>query len=140
FPKVGITVSDATITLRVTAAGPDEATCLAAMGPTLAIIRSQLGSLVFGEEDDELQHVVARLLAERGQTLALAEWATEGRIAEWLTQAGASQVVGSNVIAGAEQLAALVGPEDLAAGHTARASATAVAMATRVRERYGATL
>jgi nicotinamide-nucleotide amidase len=83
-PVVGITVSDATITLRITAAGDDEASCLTAMEPTVATIREKLGSLVFGEGDEELEHVVAAMLTERGQTLAVAEWATGGLVEDWL--------------------------------------------------------
>jgi nicotinamide-nucleotide amidase len=83
-PKVGITVSDATITLRITATGIDEKTCLNAMAPTIAVIRESLGELVFGEEDEELENVITRLLIERGQTLAVAEWATSGTISGWL--------------------------------------------------------
>lgn len=84
-PRVGITVSDATITLRITAAAASEGECLAAMEPTILTIREALGKLVFGEEEEELEHVVARLLVERGQTLAVAEWATDGLITQWLS-------------------------------------------------------
>lgn len=85
-PSVGITVSKATITLRITAEGATPAECLAAMEPTEAIIHECLGKLVFGEEDDELQHVVARLLAGKGQTVATAEWGTGGLVAHWLSE------------------------------------------------------
>jgi nicotinamide-nucleotide amidase len=84
-PRVGITVSDATITLRITAAAADEAACLAAMEPTVKTIYESLGDLVFGEEDEELQHAVLRLLKQRNLTLAVDEWATEGLIGQWLT-------------------------------------------------------
>ncbi|MEM8864392.1 MAG: CinA family nicotinamide mononucleotide deamidase-related protein [Planctomycetota bacterium] len=83
-PRVGITVSGATITLRVTAAGPDEAAAFAAMEPTLATIREKLGILVFGAEDDELQDAVSRLLVERQQSVATAESWTGGLLAQWL--------------------------------------------------------
>ncbi len=86
-PSVGITVSDATITLRITAAGEDDAACQALMEPTAALIRDSLGTLVFGEGDDELEHVVARLLREQGRTLAVAEWATGGLVEDWLQAA-----------------------------------------------------
>src|SRR5262245_61807010 len=66
-PLVGITVHGATITLRITASGPSEAECLKSMEPTEAEIRQILGVLVFGEEDDELEHAVVRLLNERGR-------------------------------------------------------------------------
>ncbi len=61
-PLVGITVHGATITLRITASGPDEAACQAAMQPTADEIYKLLGVLVYGEEDDELEHAVVRLV------------------------------------------------------------------------------
>ncbi len=86
-PQVGITVSGATITLRIASAGENPAVCDAAMEPTVATIYSCLGDLIFGEEDDELEDAIMRLLAERRQTLALAEWGTGGLIADWLSEA-----------------------------------------------------
>jgi nicotinamide-nucleotide amidase len=83
-PIVGITVSDATITLRITAAGQDEAACRRLIEPTAATIRECLSTLVFGEGDDELEHVVSRFLREQGKTLAVAEWATGGLVEDWL--------------------------------------------------------
>ncbi|RIK72208.1 MAG: damage-inducible protein CinA [Planctomycetota bacterium] len=83
-PLVGITVSDATITLRITASGPDDASCMAAIEPTAREIYATIGSIAFGEEDDELQDVVARLLRQSGKTIAVAEWATGGLLAHWL--------------------------------------------------------
>jgi len=86
YPLVGITVSQATITLRVTAEGETAAAARAAMQPTIDTIHQCLGDLIFGYEDDELQHVVVRLLRERKQTLAVSEWATAGLISHWLAE------------------------------------------------------
>ncbi len=86
-PRVGITVHQATITLRISAEGPSEADCLAAMRPTIETIEQCLGTLVFGAEDDELEHAVVRLLRDRGATLATAEWGTAGLLARWLSEA-----------------------------------------------------
>jgi nicotinamide-nucleotide amidase len=83
-PTVGITASKATITLRIAADGVSEEECLAAIAPVEATIRQSLGTLVFGEGDDELQHVVVRLLRDRGKTLATAECGTAGLVAAWL--------------------------------------------------------
>jgi nicotinamide-nucleotide amidase len=77
-PQVGITVHAATITLRITAGGASEAECEELMRPTVETIRSALGTLVFGEEEDELPDVVTRLLAARGERLATIDAGTGG--------------------------------------------------------------
>jgi nicotinamide-nucleotide amidase len=130
-PRVGITVSDATITLRITASGADESACLAAMEPTVATIHQSLDTLVFGEEDDELEHAVARLLAERDQTVAVAEWATEGLVTEWLSTAtaGALPLGGGRTITSSEQFESLNLPADAQPHDSATATALAEAIA-----------
>lgn len=85
-PAVGITVSGGTISLRITAAGATAEACLQAMEPTVAVIRQCLGELIFGEDEDELQHAVVRLLRQAGQTLATFECGTAGRIARWMSE------------------------------------------------------
>jgi nicotinamide-nucleotide amidase len=45
--------------------------------------------LVFGEEDDELEHAVLRLLERRQQRLVVGEWGTAGLIGGWLSTADA---------------------------------------------------
>jgi nicotinamide-nucleotide amidase len=86
-PSVGITVSGATITLRITASGSDEHECLALMQPTIGQIYDSLGALVFGEEEDELEHAVVRLLRERRMTVSVVEWSTGGLVSGWLAAA-----------------------------------------------------
>jgi nicotinamide-nucleotide amidase len=88
IPRVGITASRATITLRIVAEGESEAECRTQIEPTIAEIHRQLGTLVYGEGDDELQDVVIRQLRAIGKTLASAEIATAGLIAQWLAKAG----------------------------------------------------
>jgi len=138
-PSVGITVSDATITLRITAAGADEAAALAAMEPALADINEALGTLVYGEEEDELEDVVARLLAERGQTVAVAEWATGGLVSQWLagTAAAPTILAAGVVLTSLPQLQHLLGTLDV--GQAAPdESAVATAAAEAVLRRGGA--
>ncbi len=137
-PLVGITVSGATITLRITASGPNETACLRAMEPTIAQIREILGVLVFGEEDDELEHAVLRLLDERNQSLAVAEWATDGLVSQWLAEASADieHFRGGILLRDAASLRALSGI-DIQPGESADPK-TAEAMARAVREKTGA--
>jgi nicotinamide-nucleotide amidase len=83
-PTVGITASQATITLRITAEGETEEAARAAMQPTIDVIQQCLGDVVFGVEEEELQHAVARLLQQWKQTLAVVEFGTAGLIQQWL--------------------------------------------------------
>jgi nicotinamide-nucleotide amidase len=83
-PCVGITVSKATITLRITAEGESIPLAREAMQPTIDVIHQCLGKLVFGYEDDEMQHAVLRVLRERQQTLAVVEFGTAGLVQHWL--------------------------------------------------------
>ncbi|MEX0938781.1 MAG: CinA family nicotinamide mononucleotide deamidase-related protein [Pirellulales bacterium] len=111
-PTVGITVSQATITLRITASGRTHDDCLTAMQPTIDTIRSCLGTLVFGEEDDELQHAVTRLLAARGETLSTVEWGTGGQLAHWLSDVPeAESVFRGGLVIGSDVTARDLGPE-----------------------------
>ena len=141
-PQVGITVSKATITLRISAEGENEAACLAAMEPTIATIRHCLGELVYGEEDDELNHVVIRQLAVLGESLATVEWGTRGLLAYWLGESSRETFVeescyrGGMMIHSMAALSMLMGEvasltvnEKFSAGFVER-------MATACRERF----
>jgi len=86
YPLVGITVSQATITLRVTAEGETVKAARAAMQPTIDTIHQCLGDLIYGYEEDELADAVLRLLREQKKTLIVDEWATAGLISKWLAE------------------------------------------------------
>jgi nicotinamide-nucleotide amidase len=137
-PLVGITVSGATITLRITASGPNDAAVTREMEPTVKQIYEQLGVLVFGEEDDELEHAVIRLLKKRHQSAAVAEWATDGLVGGWLAEASAvdNSLRGSVLVRDTTTLQALLGVE--ISPETAAAGTTAATMARAVREKTGA--
>lgn len=130
-PRVGITASDATITLRITATGKDQQACQTAMEPTVATIYESLGTLVFGEEDDELQHAVLRPLQQQGLTLSVAEWATAGLVTDWLqTASGDSGIFSSGIIiADRKEL------PDLPADTEDHSVQTAIVMAEIIRQR-----
>jgi nicotinamide-nucleotide amidase len=140
-PSVGITVSEATITLRITASGRTPEECFASMAATEAEIQECLGTLVFGYEDDELPDAVVRLLAERGETLAAAEWGTGGLMSQWLGEVPASEAVfraGLVVRDAAAFSAVLRLPTDVVEQHGATSGELATAMASAVRELSGA--
>jgi competence/damage-inducible protein CinA-like protein len=93
YPTVGITVHQATITLRITAAGETAEAARAAMQPTIETIHQCLGDLIFGYEEDELEDVVVRLLREQKKTLIVDEWATGGLISHWFAACECSDVL-----------------------------------------------
>jgi len=92
-PRVGITVHQATISLRITAQGKDAAQCLTQIEETVQQIHQQVGDLVFGEGEDELQDTVVQSLRERGETLSVVESSTSGLLANWLGMADPSREV-----------------------------------------------
>jgi len=138
-PLVGITVSGATITLRITASGPNAIACEQAMAPTIAQIRDVLGPLVFGEEDDELEHAVVRLLTEKRQSVAVAEWATDGLVCHWLAEAAEKNPCFESgiVIRNPDNLNSILGISTDAVDYAS--AETAAAMASAVRDKTNAT-
>jgi len=127
-PRVGITVSAATITLRITAEGESDEAARAATDSTVATIRECLGTLVFGEDDDELEDSVVRLLTAKDATLSTVEWGTDGLLAHWLGEASAAseRYVGGIVAASAAarecvmDACAVEGPIEMMIGEMAK--------------------
>ncbi len=142
-PSVGITVSKATITLRITSEGENEQVARSSMLPTIETIRQCLSSLVYGEEDDELQHVVIRMLQKRKLTLAVAECGTGGLISNWLSECDPSGEVFKfgTVVRSPGSGAGLLGlPGEVTAGDQPYSPDFAAAIAAHVRTRAGTDL
>ena len=86
-PLVGITASAATISLRVATRGANREDCLVKMRPTIEIIHERLGDLVYGENGEQLEHVVARKLIANQQTIGVFDWGLSGDVARRLAAA-----------------------------------------------------
>lgn len=128
----------AQVKVRITATGPDAGTLL---GAAEERARDLLGTAVYGADDDTLDRVVCRLLAERHQTVAVAESLTAGLLGAELTMmAGASAMFLGGVITYATALKErLLGvPGGLLAEQGAVHPEVAAAMAAGVRDRLGA--
>ena len=140
-PEVGITVSDATISLRILARAASAATAREIIEPVELVIRERLGELVLGVEDEDLQDAVARLLAERRKSLVTAESVTGGLIAERLVQVpGISAWFRGGIVAYDNRIKTefLGVPEAMIAEHGAVSGPVAEAMAIGVRQRLRA--
>lgn len=85
-PEVGITVREATISIRVVTSGKDEKEALNRMEPTVRTIYERLGHLIYGEGDEEVEDAVARELQRLRLTVAVAEGVTGGAVQRRLTR------------------------------------------------------
>lgn len=85
--------------VRLTARGVDESAARAELAPFEDRIRAELGTIVFGFDDDTMESVVLGMLAERSWTLGCAESVTGGLIGARLTAVpGASKVFAGSVV------------------------------------------
>jgi nicotinamide-nucleotide amidase len=97
-----------------------------------------VGEFIFGVDDDTLPSIVIGLLADRNQTLAVAESMTGGLVQSLLTDVpGASQVLVGGVVAYSEDLKRdLLGvAPDIIARESVVSEGVARAMASGVRQK-----
>jgi nicotinamide-nucleotide amidase len=105
-------------------------------------IATLFGERLFGYDDDSLESVVGHLLALRGQTLATAESCTGGLLGSRITDIPGSSAyyLGGVVCYTAAAKIELVGVDpELIRQHGEVSEQVAIALANRIRERFGAT-
>jgi nicotinamide-nucleotide amidase len=100
--ELGYCARNGEVDVRFVAHGGEAASLVA---QAEGITRAVLGEIIFGIDDDTLEAVVVRRLAERKQTVALAESCTGGLIAHRLTNVpGASAVFVGGLVAYSNEL------------------------------------
>ncbi len=80
-PAVGLNAHSGIIVIRITASAAHEDAADNLIAPVEATVRGRLGNLVFGSDGETLEGVVLAELARRGETLAVVECGTGGRLA-----------------------------------------------------------
>lgn len=139
-PEVGITVSDAVISLRILARAATTPEAMVQIAPVEATIRERLAELVYGEEAEEIEDAVVRLLNAKRVTLGTAESVTCGQVAQRLGRvSGVSAWYKGGIVAYTNEVKenVLGVPRELIERHGAVSSECAAAMATGCRERLG---
>lgn len=84
-PRVGTTVSEGLVSIRVFSAAPDRPAAAAALDDTKHLINHRLGDIIFGHDEQTLADAVAGLLRNAKLTVATAESCTGGLIGKMLT-------------------------------------------------------
>jgi nicotinamide-nucleotide amidase len=141
-PAIAFLASQGQTRVRITARAGDRQEALRLIAPVEEAAREALGIGCYGVDDDSLESVVHALLREHGATVATAESLTGGTLAGRLTDTpGSSATFLGGVVAYETELKhQLLGvPADVLREHGAVSDETAMAMATGVRERLGAT-
>jgi nicotinamide-nucleotide amidase len=122
--------------VRITVKADDEDRACKLLDDEERVVRGILGDIVFGVDDETMEHAVARVLVQRGLTLAVAESLTGGLVASRLVNVpGASGWFRGGIVSYATDLKHdLLGvPEGPVV-----TSEAAAAMADGVRRRLGA--
>jgi nicotinamide-nucleotide amidase len=136
-PSVGTTVSGGIVSLRLNARADNPDTARRELDETTRACHEKLGLLIFGQDDESLAHVIARMLRAEtrgGQPLSLttAESCTGGQLAKTLTDIpGSSAYFRQGYVAyHNDAKTALLGVDpDLISRHGAVSEAVASAMA-----------
>lgn len=105
-------------------------------------LREIFGEKLFGFDDDTLESVAGALLAQRGQTIAVAESCTGGLLGSRITDVPGSSgyFMGGAICYTAAAKSGLAGVDpELIRAHGEVSQEVAVAMARGIRERFGTT-
>jgi len=143
IPEIGITVSDAIVSLRIIARATTLEEALALAAPDELAIRERLAEMVYGVEQEELQDVVVALLAKHRLTIATAESVTGGLVANRLvTVPGVSEWFHGGIVAydNRVKVQQLAVPESLIQQHGAVSKEVVEAMAIGCRTKLGTDL
>ena len=114
------------IKVRITAKSPDENSAESILSAEEGLIRSMLGDVIFGIDEESMETVVLNILSERGMSLAIAEGLTGGVMASRLSEIDQRMAIFRGGTVGTE-----------IENHDLGGEAAASAAATQARQRFG---
>lgn len=141
--KLAFLPSAGGVRLRITVMDDDPDRARRRVADVEAGIRASASEYIYGAEDEEIEDVVGRLLAERGLSIGVAESCTGGLVSHRLTNVpGSSRYLLAGVVAysNASKVRLLGVPEELIASHGAVSMEVAAAMAAGMRANSGASI
>lgn len=140
-PTIAFLATKGETRVRVTGKAADRQAALALVDPVVERVVEVLGAGVVGIDDEGVEHAVARLLLERGWTLAVGESMTGGGVGARLVRVpGASRWFRGGLITYATEVkATLAGVDpDVLAAEGPVSSPVVAQLAAGARERLGA--
>jgi nicotinamide-nucleotide amidase len=141
-PLINCTVKHGVITLHIIATAKDKSRAQQMVEKDEESLRSKLGELVYGTEEQTLAEVVGEKLAQQKQTIAVAESCTGGCIAKLLTdipRASKYFTHGWITYSNDAKISELDVPAHLIEQHGAVSEQVAEAMARGARKKSGTT-
>lgn len=140
FVKLAYLPNLGKVRLRLTARGDDKEKISEAVDSAIQKLYGIIGDIIYGEEEEgSLESGIAKLMTQKGLSLATAESFTGGKIAEQLTSIpGASAYFKGSVVGYATEVKkeVLGVPAELIARHSVVSAEVAKAMAANVRKLF----
>jgi len=142
FIKLAYLPSPGRVRLRLSARGKYENVLKERLAEETEKLNTLIGDIIVGfEEDDTIEVVLGRVLAEKGRTIATAESCTGGRIAQMITSVAGSSAYfkGSAVTYATSSKVAVLGiPQELIDKYSVVSGEVAEAMAEAARRVFDA--
>lgn len=138
FVKLAYLPSLGKVRLRLSAKGTDETKITETVDDAIVALYAIIGDVIHGEEEEGgIEGAIARLLTDKGMTLATAESFTGGKIAEQITaRSGASSYFKGSVVSYATEtkVEVLKVPRETVEAYSVVSGEVAKAMAGNVRK------
>ncbi|CUS84398.1 amidohydrolase, PncC family, partial [Candidatus Kryptobacter tengchongensis] len=141
FCKVAFLPSALGVKIRITVKAKNSSEAEKIINEAEEKIKTKIGKYIYGVDDEELEEVVGKLLAQKGLKLAVAESCTGGLIADRITNIpGSSRYFERGIVAYSNEakIQILGVPEELIKIYGAVSREVAEAMAEGVRKISGA--